>query len=116
MRSVKNPSKLDARRVAMLPEELRAIMDYLRQKVHLQDPTADGQVVIGFNPPSADEMAQAGLHPEGSQQILDAPWWEEMVTDVVETPEMCDPEDPPEQVLDYARDVVVEYLRKRAKL
>jgi hypothetical protein len=39
-----------------------------------------------------------------------------MVTDIVETPEMCDPEDPPEQVLAYARDVVSEYIRKRAEL
>jgi hypothetical protein len=39
-----------------------------------------------------------------------------MVADIIETPEMCDPEDAPEQVLQYARDVVAEYIRKRASL
>jgi hypothetical protein len=29
---------------------------------------------------------------------------------------MCDPEDPPHQVLEYARDVVSEYIRKRFPL
>ena len=62
-------------------------------------------MTIGFDAPTADEMARAGLNPEGSRQILAAPWWDEMVADVVETPEMCDPADPPEQVLRYARDV-----------
>ena len=31
-------------------------------------------------------------------------------------PEMCDDEDSPEQVLEYAMDVVSEYIRKRAQL
>ncbi|MFH1919059.1 MAG: hypothetical protein ABIP48_04110 [Planctomycetota bacterium] len=100
----------------MTPDELRAIMDFLRQRVVLGDRGADGEVAIGFDVPSADEIARAGLDPEGCRQILNAPWWDEMAADVVETPEMCDPEDPPEQVLEYARDVVSEYLRKRAKL
>jgi len=100
----------------MTPDELRAIMDFLTQKVHLKDRPADGDVTIRFDAPTADEMARAGLNPEGSGQILNAPWWDEMVTDIVETPEMCDPADPPEQVLQYARDVVSEYVRKRAKL
>jgi hypothetical protein len=36
-----------------------------------------------------------------------------MVTDVVETPEFAEPEDSPEQVLNYAKDVVREYIWKR---
>ncbi len=100
----------------MTPDELRAIMEFLRQRVHLKDRGADDEVVIGFDAPTADEMARAGLNAEGSQRILDAPWWDEMVDDIVETPEMCDPEDPPDQVLEYARDVVAEYIRKRAEL
>lgn len=98
----------------MTPEELRAIMTYLMQKVRLENGGDD--VVIGFDAPTAAEMTEAGLHPAGSQQILDAAWWDEMVTDVIETPEMCDPEDSPDQVLEYARDVVSEYIRKRAQL
>ena len=100
----------------MTADELRAIMEFLRQKVRLKDAEADGEVAVGFDIPTADEMAAAGLNLEGSRQILDAPWWDEMVEDTIETPEMCDAEDPPEQVLEYARDVISEYIRKRAKL
>jgi hypothetical protein len=100
----------------MTPDELRAIMGFLRQKVHLENQAPDGAAVIGFNAPTIDEMAQAGLNLEGCRQILGAPWWDDMVTDIVETPEMCDPADPPEQALEYARDVVSEYIRKRATL
>lgn len=100
----------------MTPDELRAIMDFLRQKVSLKGRNADGEAVIDFDAPTADDMAQAGLNAEGARQILDASWWDEMVIDIVETPEMCDPDDSPEQVLEYARDVVSEYIRKRAKL
>ncbi len=99
----------------MTQDELRSIMDYLRQRVRLGDDESS-EVTIAFDAPTADEMAEAGLNAEGSKQILDAPWWDEMATDIVETPEMCEPDDPPEQVLDYARDVVSEYIRKRAKL
>jgi hypothetical protein len=97
-------------------DELRAIMDFLRQKVHLKDGGAGGEVTIGFEAPTPDEMVRAGLDPDGCKTVLDAPWWDEMVADIVETPEMCDPEDPPERVLEYARDVVSEYIRKRASL
>lgn len=37
-----------------------------------------------------------------------------MVTDIIETPEMCDTDDSPEQILEFAQDVVSEYVRKRA--
>ena len=100
----------------MTPDELRAIMDFLMKKVSLLEPEKEGGVAIGFDTPTPDEMARAGLNPDGSKQILDAPWFEEMVIDIIDTPEMCDPEDPPEQVLQYARDVVSEYIRKRAEL
>lgn len=100
----------------MTPDELRAIMGWLRQRVYLKDQAADGEVEIGFDAPTADDLSKTDLNPEGCQQIRDAPWWDEMVTDIVETPEMCDTEDPPEQVLEYAKDVVSEYIRKRAKL
>jgi len=100
----------------MTPDELRAIMGFLRQRVHLMPQEPDDKVAVGFDAPTADQMAGAGLSAEGSRQILDSPWWDEMVVDIVETPEMCDPDDSPEQVLEYARDVVSEYIRKRAKL
>lgn len=100
----------------MTPDELRAIMDFLRESVHLKDDAPDGEVAVGFKLPTLEEMARAGLDPDGSRQILSSPWWVEMLEDVVETPEMCDPDDTPQQVLQYAKDVVSEYIRKRAKL
>ncbi len=100
----------------MTPDELRAIMEFLRRQVHLMPQTPDGEVGVGFDAPTADKMSGAGLSAEGSSQILDSPWWDEMVADIVETPEMCDPDDSPERVLEYARDVVSEYIRKRAEL
>ncbi|NIN71136.1 MAG: hypothetical protein GTO46_04205 [Gemmatimonadetes bacterium] len=100
----------------MDPDQLREIMDFLRGRVHLDAGDTVDQVVIRFDAPSLADMTAAGLDPGGSQSILTAPWWDEMVTDVVETPEMCEPEDTPEQVLDYARDVVSEYIRKRVTL
>jgi hypothetical protein len=99
----------------MTPDELRAIMDFLKERIHLTD-AGMGAVLIDFDTPTFEEMTQEGLNPEGCTQILNAPWWDEMVTDIVETPEMCEPGDPPEQVLEYARDVVAEYIRKRATL
>ena len=100
----------------MEPDELRGIMDFLRQRVRLEVGDTADQVVIHFDAPAVTEMAAAGLNPEGSQSVLAAAWWDEMVADVVETPEMCEPEETPEQVLAYARDVVSEYIRKRATL
>ena len=100
----------------MTADELRAIMDFLMEKVHFTDPVVAGEVAVGFDVPTIDDMREAGLNAEGCGQILNAPWWDEMITDIIETPEMCDPEDLPEQVLEYARDVVSEYIRKRAEL
>ena len=50
------------------------------------------------------------------EELRRVPWWDEMVTDVNETPDACDPDDPPHQVLEYAKDVVSEYVRKRFPL
>jgi hypothetical protein len=100
----------------MNTDELREIMDFLRQRVQLEVGGAADEIAIGFDAPSVADMVAAGLDADGSQSILSAPWWDEMVTDVVETPEMCEPEDTPERVLAYARDVVSEYIRKRATL
>ena len=103
-------------RFVMSPDELRAVMEFLRRKVSLKDGGAAGAVTIAFEAPSPDELEQAGLNAEGCRPILEAPWWDEMVSDIVETPDMCDPDDAPEQVLEYARDVVSEYIRKRAEI
>ena len=100
----------------MTPDELRAIMDFLVQRVRLEDDKAGEEIAVAFDAPTVDEMVRAGLDSEGSSQILAAEWWGEMVEDIVDTPEMCEPDDTPDQVLQYARDVVPEYIRKRASL
>ena len=100
----------------MTPEELRAIMAYLRERVHLGPKAAKSPVIITFDAPTEDEMIGAGLYAEGVKRILRVPWWEEMVTDIIETTDYCDPGDSPQQVLEYARDVVSDYIRKRFPL
>jgi hypothetical protein len=100
----------------MTSEELRAIMAYLRERVHLGPKEAESPVLITFHGPTEAEMIGAGLNAEGVQQILRVPWWEEMVVDIIETPDFCDPSDSPQQVLEYARDVVSDYIRKRFPL
>jgi hypothetical protein len=97
----------------MTPEELRALMTYLEGRVRLAD---DGSKNIEFEMPGEGELLDAGLDPEGVSRLLDAPWLAEMVSEVRETPEFCEPGESREQVLRYARDVVVEYLRKRFPL
>jgi hypothetical protein len=97
----------------MTPEELRAIIAYLREKVRLKSNEAESPVLITFHDPTEAEMVEAGLNAEGVKQIRHVPWWEEMVADIVETPDFCDPSDSPQQVLEYAKDVVSDYIRKR---
>lgn len=97
-------------------DELRAIMTFLMDRVRFDDAGGEGAVAIAFDAPTADEMVAAGLNADGCKQVLEAAWWAEMIDDIVETPDMCDPDDPPERVLEFAKDVVSEYIRKRAKL
>ena len=100
----------------MTPHELRAIMAYLRERVCVDLNEARSPVVITFLAPTEEEMISAGLNAEGVKQLLHVPWWEEMVTDIIETPDYCDPGDSPQQVLEYAKDVVSDYIRKRVSL
>jgi hypothetical protein len=95
------------------PEELRAVMAYLESRVRLAD---EGSRTVAFEMPGESELLAAGLNPEGVRRLVAAPWLEEMVSEVLETPEFCEPGDSPEQVLRYARDVVGEYVRKRFPL
>ncbi len=100
----------------MTPEELRAMMTYLQERVNLEAGAVDDPVHITFQGPTEAEMIGAGLSPEGVRRLLKASWWEEMVTDIVETPDFCEPGDSRQQVLTYARDVVLDYIRKRFPL
>ena len=100
----------------MKPDDLRAIMEFLRQRVRLEDAEAGADAAIAFDAPTVDDLTAAGLDAAGSGRILKSPWWDEMVEDIIDTPDMCEEGDTPEQVLDYARDVVSEYIRKRVEL
>jgi hypothetical protein len=100
----------------MTADDLRAIMTYLMERVQLSGEGDGDDCRIVFETPTAEEMISAGLDSEGSGRLLAVEWWAEMVEDIVETPEMCDPEDSPEEVLGYARDVIAEYIRKRFPL
>ena len=97
----------------MTADELREMIAYFEARVSLAAP--EGRTVL-FDVPAEATLVGAGLHADGVRQLLSAAWLEEMVTDVRETPGFCDPADSPERVLRYARDVVVEYFRKRFEL
>lgn len=97
----------------MTADDLRAIMTYLRDKVQLE--TAD-PVQLKIQQPTENDMILAGLNADGVRKILTADWFEEMVTDIIETPDFCEPDESPEQILEYAKDVVSDYLRKRVEL
>ena len=97
----------------MTADDLRDIMAYLRDKVQFE--VAD-PVQLKFQHPTEDEMIQKGLNAEGVRQILTAGWWKEMVTDIIETPDFCEPDESAEQIFEYAKDVVSDYLRKRVEL
>lgn len=97
----------------MNADDLRALITFLEQRVHL---AGDNQTSVAFDLPSEAEMVTSGLHPEAVRQLHGAPWRDEMVAEVVETPEFCTPGEPAEQVLRFARDVIGEYVRKRMRL
>jgi hypothetical protein len=92
----------------MQPEDLRRLMEYLQDLVSVSDSRS-----IVFEIPDERTMLDAELDADIVRQLLAAPWLGEMVADVRETPDFCSPEETSDEVLQYARDVVVEYLRKR---
>jgi hypothetical protein len=92
----------------MTKDELRRTIEELRSRIEL---APSGEVV--FDQPDVDELVRSGLGEADARRLRHAPWWDEMATDVLETGAFCSPEDPPEAVLDYARDVVSEYIWKR---
>jgi hypothetical protein len=95
------------------PDQLRAIVDYLQNRVQLAQA---GERTIVFGPPGAEEMISEGLDEATVRRLVAVPWWSEMVDDVVETPDFAEPGATPDVVLEYARDVVQEYIGKRFPL
>lgn len=95
------------------PDQLRDIVHYLQQRVRHPD---DDERAIVFEPPNAEQMIADGLDADAAGAVTAATWWSEMVDDVIETPDFADPSDGPAVVLEYARDVIQEYIWKRFDL
>lgn len=92
-------------------DEIKRMYQWIQGRVTLAEPT-DG-IAIAFDEPGADDFQEAGFAPEAIELTLSSEWWPEMVTDIVETPDYAEPGEGPQQVLEYARDVVKEYVAKR---
>jgi len=95
----------------MEDSEIRRMYEWIQKRVTLAD-TTDG-IAISFDAPGPDDFEAAGFAAEAVELTLSSDWWEEMATDIVETPDYAEPGEGPEQVLEYARDVVKEYVAKR---
>lgn len=95
------------------PDQLRAIVVYLQNRVKL---TAEDDRTIAFDPPTAEEMVAAGLEGSASTRLVSAPWWREMIEDIIETPGFAEPDATPAIVLGYARDVIQEYIGKKFEI
>ena len=92
------------------PDQLRDIVRYLQDRVCL---VVEGERAVAFNPPTAGEMAVAGLDGNTVTRLTSVAWWQEMVDDIIETPDFAEPDVTPAVVLDYAKDVIQEYIGKR---
>jgi hypothetical protein len=97
----------------MKREELVRVIAELESRVR-QHPDDARKIV--FDEPDVDTLVASGAPEPDVRRLLSASWWPEMVEDVLDTPSFCGTDEPPEQVLRYARDVVVEYIRKRFPL
>ncbi len=93
------------------PSDIRRAREILLQRVSLE--AGEGGCVVRFAAPDRDELLAAGVGAAVVDRIVGAAWYEEMVEAVIETPEYCDPGDPPEVVLGFARDAIEEYISKR---
>ena len=92
-------------------EQIKKMNQWLQSRIALDD--SGERVTIKFDEPGADEFIKQGFDQEAVKLTIESSWWKEMVTDIIETPEFAEPGDSPEQVLSYARDLVVEYVGKR---
>ena len=94
-------------------DQLRAIVEYLEDRVKL---VTDGDLAIAFEPPTTEEAFDAGLDVPTFSRLTSAHWWQEMVDDIIETPNFAEPDASSTVVLGYARDVIREYFGKRFEI
>ena len=94
----------------MEKDEIKKMYEWIQSRVGL----GDGDTIsITFDEPTAEDFVNHGFGDEAVTLTLGSAWWAEMATDIVDTPDYAEPGESAEQILGYARDVVVEYVRKR---
>jgi hypothetical protein len=91
--------------------QIRKVIYWIQDRVNLGK-TGVGVSILFEEPTEADFLAE-GFDKEMIRLTLQSSWWPEMIGDILETPSFADSGDPPDQVLQYARDVVHEYIGKR---
>ncbi len=92
-------------------EGIRAATELLVGRVSV---TGEGEACqVRFEAIDRQAMLDAGIPAAVIDRIRGAAWWDEMVEDVIDTPDFCDDDATADQVLGYAQDVVREYVRKR---
>jgi len=91
--------------------DIKKMYEWVQGRVRLVE--GSEEPVVAFDAPSAEELMAHGFDEEIVVLTLQSKWWPQMVIDIIETPEFAEPDEGPDQVLQYARDVVVEYFRKR---
>jgi hypothetical protein len=95
----------------MTPEQLRTTIVWLEHRIRCD--LAAGGTTVAFDPPTATDLVASGVGEGDAARLLAAPWWPEMVAEIVETPAFCGADEDSDTVLRYARDVVGEYIHKR---
>lgn len=95
----------------MQKDEIKRMIAWLQTRVNLAK-GGDGIKII-FDEPGAGDFRAQGFDAEVIGLTLEREWWAEMATDIIETPDFSEPDETPEQVLGYARDVVSEHIGKR---
>ncbi len=95
------------------PDQLRAIVEVLQDRVKL---VTEDDRAIAFEPPTTEDAVDAGFDEPTFSRLTSAPWWQEMIDDIIETPEFAEPDASPTVVLGYARDVIREYIGKRFEI
>jgi hypothetical protein len=94
----------------MEKEEIKRLINWLQGRVHLGE---SGDVEISFDEPLYDDFLEAGFDREMINSTLGSSWWPEMAADIRETPGFVERDEEPQNILQYARDVVHEYVSKR---
>lgn len=107
----KKPTPTGVMEDAVEKSDIKKMYEWIQGQVRLVPGLDDP--VIAFDAPTAEDFKKNGFNDEMVALVLQSRWWPEMVVDIIDTPEFAEPDETPEQVLQYARDVVVEYFRKR---